>query len=352
MSLDIEQEWETYLNEGRIEDNILDKTKTDGDSEENQESNHPDNPREMPKCSNIYISTRTKIAYINQTIPLNEIFWSVPLINYTSPEIGVIKKQMKFNSLSQIELDELIVRTENITEYKDVNQIQHVEDERRNLYKDVRKLSIGISKKDILSYRLKKKGAFYNCFVLIFRICIDSIFKEVHVKVFNTGKIEIPGVQDQNVFIKAIEVLRNTIQPYFDALVVIDANKSETVLINSNFHCGYLIDRDKLVNILKTKYNLNAVYNPCEYPGIQCKYKYNQDEDKNEDKYISFMIFRTGSVLIVGKCDDDTLKRVYEYLKNILENEYENVHQIGGNEEVNVKPKISKVRKRMILVEG
>ena len=33
------------------------------------------------------------------------------------------------------------------------------------------------------------------------------------------------------------------------------------------------------------------------------------------------MIFRTGSILIVGKCNDDILNNVYEYIKNLLKDE-------------------------------
>ena len=41
-------------------------------------------------------------------------------------------------------------------------------------------------------------------------------------------------------------------------------------------------------------------------------------------KEVSFMIFRTGSVLIVGKCDENVLMLIYEFLKVILNNEYKN----------------------------
>ena len=51
-----------------------------------------------------------------------------------------------------------------------------------------------------MTYRSKKKQAFYNCFVMILRIKIDDIFKEFHIKVFNTGKLEIPGVQNDSMF--------------------------------------------------------------------------------------------------------------------------------------------------------
>ena len=62
-------------------------------------------------------------------------------------------------------------------------------------FKDVRKISIGISKKDMLTNRTKKKGAFYNCFVIILRVFEEIKFKEYHIKIFNTGKIELPGIQ-------------------------------------------------------------------------------------------------------------------------------------------------------------
>ena len=39
------------------------------------------------------------------------------------------------------------------------------------------------------------------------------------------------------------------------------------------------------------------------------------------------MIFRTGSVLIVGHCDESILHKVYEFLKNIFINEYKNISQ-------------------------
>jgi hypothetical protein len=37
------------------------------------------------------------------------------------------------------------------------------------------------------------------------------------------------------------------------------------------------------------------------------------------------MIFRTGSVLIVGKCDEDALRMTYETLKEMLAREYSRI---------------------------
>ena len=41
------------------------------------------------------ISTKTQIAYLNSTIDLKTVFWNIPLVQYHTPNIGVVKKQMK-----------------------------------------------------------------------------------------------------------------------------------------------------------------------------------------------------------------------------------------------------------------
>ena len=60
--------------------------------------------KNIPKCSDIYISTMTKIAYLNKHIDLIEIFWKIPVIPYHIRSCGVIKKQMKISSTSEEEI--------------------------------------------------------------------------------------------------------------------------------------------------------------------------------------------------------------------------------------------------------
>jgi hypothetical protein len=119
---------------------------------------------------------------------------------------------------------------------------------------------------------------------------------------------------------------------------------------------------------LRYKYNIQAIYDPCSYPGIQCKFYFNPDidiqngcqisHDKKElhvnVKQVSFMIFRTGSVLIVGKCDENILMIIYEFLKIILNNEFNNINQkcySGDEKTTNLKEKNKKVRRRTIVIE-
>ena len=53
------------------------------------------------------------------------------------------------------------------------------------------------------------------------------------------------------------------------------------------------------------------------------------------------MIFRTGSVLIVGKCENEDLYVIYEFVKNIFQTEYVNIYE--ENNEI----KITKIKKRI-----
>lgn len=278
-----------------------------------------------PVSTPLYVSTNTVISFLNQPIDLKTIFWQIPVIPYNLPSIGVIKKQMKFNSATPEEVARI---EDNVSkyEYGHCNIIQHIDNPKGIIkYKDVRKVTVGISKKDIVSYRIKPKGAFYNCFVMILRVQMEGVYKEFHVKIFNTGKIEIPGIQRYDQLPHIIELLLSILRIYHPSL---SYNKSceETVLINSNFNCGYFINRAELYQLLKYKYNISSVYDPCSYPGIQCKIYYKDHVVTTvEEIAVSFMIFRTGSILIVGKCSQEVIQSIYQYLTTILVEEYSNV---------------------------
>ena len=66
------------------------------------------------------------------------------------------------------------------------------------------------------------------------------------------------------------------------------------------------------------------------------------------------MIFRTGSVLIVGKCEESILIEIYEFIKIILNNEYKHIFQNQSIGDINafiVKNKIKKTRRKNITIE-
>ena len=317
----------------------------------------------VPEPTEIYISTKSKIAYLEQPIDLN-IFWRIPVIPYATPSNGVIKKQIKLNSKTQ---DDLIAVQKFLKNelYYDEHIISRIDNPNGRIkFKDIRKITVGISKKDMTNYRSKKKKAFYNCFVVIIRIKIDTAFREFHVKMFHSGKLEIPGVQSDKIYEIVLHNIIDILQPFHDYTLQYK-QKSDIILINSNFSCGFFINREILYDILRNKYNIQAIYDPCSYPGIQCKFYYNNDigvqsgmqiTTENKEKYkniiaVSFMIFRTGSVLIVGMCEENVLDDIYQFLKALLRAEFKYICQkIITEEDLILKDKKKKPRKKIMHI--
>jgi TATA-box binding protein (TBP) (component of TFIID and TFIIIB) len=331
MDFDIDTEWESFLETNEIGE-MLDTKVVDS--------------TEVPVTDPLYISTKSLIKYLSTTIDIVDLFWSIPIMEYSRPSEGVIKKQMKFTSFTPESLRGIKDRLSNETVYVD-EQINYTIDnpDGRIQFKDVRKISIGLSKRDLISPKSRKIGAFYNCLAIILRIQmpLEESFREMHVKLFNTGKVEIPGIQstehEEYVLQKVVDVLNSNIQN--SVPITFRSDHTEIVLINSNFNCNFYINRDILYDILQKKYSIKCVYEPCSYPGIQCKYILAPKVE------VSYMIFRTGSVLIVGKCSEEEIYRIYEYVKQILYDEYPNIHQIQAipsSETIPKKPKKVKTK--------
>lgn len=330
---------------------------------------------QIPECEELYISTKTKVLFLNQEIDIQNVFWEIPIIEYWRPTIGVVKKQMKIVSKTKDEYEIYKKRLENINYYNEhvIKQIDNPT-ARRIKFKDERKLTIGLSKKDIMNCRGKIKNAFYNCFAIIIRFKYNDSFREIHVKIFNTGKLEIPGILNVELLEIVKELILNLIKQYVNKpLEFVEINDEDNVLINSNFNCGFFINREKLHTILRSdKYHIESAYDPCSYPGVKCKFYFNNEigfdldrqngrilqqdralkmselDDNKKYTEISFMIFRTGSCLIVGNCSENILKFVFEYIKHVLTNEYHNIHVL--NEEPVNKNKKTKLRKKMVFM--
>lgn len=303
-----------------------------------------------PEPLPLYISTKSIITYFSNPIDIQQVFWNLAVSPYATPAECVIKKEIKLTSHSAEELEEIKRKIVDIPYVKE-HVITHINNaDGRTKFKDVRKIIVGLSKKDITSCRVKQKGAFYNCLVLIMRIRMDKEkdFREIHVKVFNTGKIEIPGIQNEATLQYILDKLIGYLQPLVAETLCLKNTPHETVLINSNFNCQFYINRESMFSILRSKYRVQCWYDPCCYPGIRCKYT----DDAQGLKNVSFMIFRTGSVLIVGKCDEEGIYTIYNYVKNILREEYANIYQPLTEGDQSVAPQKKKmVRKKKIFVD-
>jgi hypothetical protein len=389
----------------------------------NGETKEPCGEYIRTECESLYISTQTKIFYLNVNfIDVDKIFWNLPILDYGIPEMGIIKKQMRmiFKTPEEYEIYSQKILTIPYYTEKIIKQINNP-NARKIKFKDERKITIGISKKDIMNCHGKEKKAFINCFAIILRIPSNvkvNHFHEVHVKVFNTGKITIPGIVDNDEKLLdvtkqyIIDILQPNIDtsihlipedeipllkkivrnkkgefPLVDPSTIIDTDnipmklpknshfeyikQQSGVLINSNFNCGFYIDQMKLMEILQEKYKLEPTYNKSNYPGVKCKFYLNNDlpldisvqtgkiddndknmkvfELKNDAKYtkITFVIFRTGNNLILGNFSKKILLFIFDFVKNILMTEYENIRTIQDEPTIKKQKKI-KPRKKKI----
>ena len=86
--MELDNEWDNFLN------NI----ETTNSKTQLLDNNNISNKEILPECSDIYISTTTKILFLN----LNEIdiltnFWKLPVIDYNMQKSELLKNKLKFN---------------------------------------------------------------------------------------------------------------------------------------------------------------------------------------------------------------------------------------------------------------
>lgn len=364
----VDAEWEAFLN--NTDDIAV------GNSDKSMNIEYEEQENILPKCDDLYISTTTKVLFLNKPVDIENIFWDISVIDYWKPCAGVIKKQMKIVNHTKEDFEKYQQKLQYIKYYNE-HIIKRIDNPsaRRNKFKDERKITVGMSKKDIMNCRGKVKNAFYNCFALILRFIYNDEFHEIHVKIFNTGKMEIPGILNDtllhNTRLMILSILRPIISEDLD---FVENDEENNVLINSNFNCGFYINRESLYSILRNKYKIESAYDPCSYPGVKCKFYFNHDygfdnelqkgiithkdstqtmtqlNDNKKYTEVSFMIFRTGSCLIVGNCTEKILRFVYEYIKTILQTEYCSIY--SQSEVQTVKQKQPKLRKKTIVISN
>jgi hypothetical protein len=284
----------------------------------------------VPIPSPLYISTKSYDAFLSSSVDIREMFWAVPVMPYAGMQDGVIKKEMMM-TLQPDEVDgfESTIKGLKYASYRLIPRPRRRDAEK----KDVRIVTVGMSNKDITPFRVKDKSAFYNCFVAILRLDLgEDEMKEVHCKVFNTGNMKIIGIKEHRHLRKAVDVLVGFLKLHSPAIEYMEMSE-KPVLINSNFQCGFNFLRDKLFDYFR-RIGLRATFDPCSYPGIKCAVYYDEagevhlDNRDNAFTIVWMFFFRTGSVLIVGKCTDTILANIYKFITPILADAYPEVRDV------------------------
>ena len=109
---------------------------------------------------------------------------------------------------------------------------------------------------------------------------------------------------------------------------------------NTQFECGFHLDREKLTHVLDTKYRqqgliASAMFEPTNYQGVNAKYISRilchsgcQSTGKNGKcpcKEVSFLIFQEGNIIVTGGRAWEQMTDGYNVLIKILKEEYEHI---------------------------
>ncbi len=195
---------------------------------------------------------------------------------------------------------------------------------------------------------------FYNQVTSIIRIKKEDNYKEINIKIFNNGKLQLTGLKKKEDGIYCIELLIKSInnihKKYPDDIFKvygdsIKYHSFEVVLINSDYSARFKIKRDKLHEILINEYNLYSSYEPCIYPGVNSKFfwndKYNNFPNKGicyctekcdgkgngsgngQCKKITISIFQSGNVIITGARTFEQINTAYLFINDVFKTNFD-----------------------------
>jgi len=173
---------------------------------------------------------------------------------------------------------------------------------------------------------------------LSFIVCIDTM-KDVNIKMFINGKLQLTGVPLEADGKRAVNVLCDYIYNKYKIKMGIDSYS--TVMINTCYDLKFNINREILYDILIEKYNLITVFDTEGYPGVRIHYFYNQHTTLTDNegqcicnnlcdgdgdglemgncKRISVAIFQSGKVIIAGGCSDlKPIESAYRFINSIM----------------------------------
>jgi TATA-box binding protein (TBP) (component of TFIID and TFIIIB) len=199
----------------------------------------------------------------------------------------------------------------------------------------------GTSWKRILQKEQKpKKTFFFNQATLVIRREVAPMnWKEINIKLFRNGGVQMTGVRSEEMSWGALRWLTNHIQtqcpdPVFESEV--NLHKMQTQLVNTDFSIGAKIRRDVLYKILSDKYHLTVSYEPSIYQGVKTKYFYNamrpatcppglcpceklckgtgDGASLGNCKKITISPFQTGQIIITGARTMEQINEAYNFM--------------------------------------
>lgn len=204
---------------------------------------------------------------------------------------------------------------------------------------------------------------------VIYRVKIGpTSWKEVNVKVFKNGSLQMSGVSSIDIAQRAQELVIADLNAANHASggAILGEGKPDLVtvpidisLINSDFSVSFLIRREVLREILDTEYKMHAEFESTGYQGVKVAYMWNSEytdrkkfpysgtcycddvydetpctadskgtgHGKGQCRCVTIAIFQTGKVIITGARSHDQLMDVYNYILNMLQTKMASIYR-------------------------
>ena len=209
---------------------------------------------------------------------------------------------------------------------------------------------LGSSYKDIFTNRKITSKSFFNQSTIVLRRKMeeekDDHWKEVNVKLFANGGIQMTGVTSETFAHDAITWLLSLIQslpvnPFTNPASI---QRFSVQLINTDYALNKFINQDALHKILINEYNLFSMLEKTIYQGVNTKFFFNArnpgvgicqckqfckgqgtGEGEGECKRITMSIFRTGRIIITGARQIRQIEAAYDFLNGVYDKHHATV---------------------------
>jgi len=201
----------------------------------------------------------------------------------------------------------------------------------------------GACYKDLFTNRKATDKSFFNQSTIVLRQPFSGGWKELNMKLFSNGGIQMTGVTSQPFAVKAVEWLLELIKTFDSPFIKTEGKepavtKVDVSLINTDYSLSHDIQQDNLHRILMERYNLFSMLEKTIYQGVNTKFFYNtknngsgvcsckgfckgqgSGEGEGECKRITMSIFRTGKIIITGARTMDQINAAYVFLNKVFQ---------------------------------
>jgi len=211
----------------------------------------------------------------------------------------------------------------------------------------------GMCRHDIMLKRKKQKKKFYNQATIIVRLATnENEWKEVNVKLFSNGGVQMTGILSEEMGKQSIIVLLRTLKEKVSAAIYKEvfpptSDYPEPILyryaiqlVNSDYSIGVPVRRDRLHKIFVQIYKLFSTFESDIYQGVNTKYFVNDKRppttmpglcgcptlcsgsgtgtELGSCKTVTIAPFQTGKLIITGARTLGQIQEAYEYVNMII----------------------------------